>query len=317
MTKITLFAFAAALLALILIPNSVQAQSRVFVAAQGSDGNPCTFASPCRTFQHAHNVVAANGEIDVLDPAGYGALTITHAISIQGHGFSGISAPSGNAITINAGASDVINLRGLLFDGVGSGSTGIEFNTGASVNIQNSIIRNFATFGIRFQPTAAGGIVSPTGTSRLSLSQTLVSDLGTTATAVAIVPVASGSAIAVVENVRLDNGGIGLLADGHLTTGILAVTVLDSVISNYANSGIRATTFLGTTVTMVRNCTVTNSNLAVVTFGTAFMRLMKSTITWNGTGIEAFDSSSIVSTGDNLIVGNNGDGLPTSAVQYR
>src|SRR5215468_6245463 len=91
-----------------------QAQSRVFVAAQGSDSNPCTFAQPCRTFQRAHNAVAAGGEIDVLDPAGYGTVTIGKAISIQGHGFAGISAPAGPfAITISAGASDRINLRGL------------------------------------------------------------------------------------------------------------------------------------------------------------------------------------------------------------
>src|ERR1051325_6112709 len=95
------------LLALGLIAPAT-AQTRV-VAAQGSDSNPCTFAAPCRTFQHAHDMVAANGEIDVLDPAGYGALTISKAISIQGHGFSGISAASGNAITINAGANDDIN----------------------------------------------------------------------------------------------------------------------------------------------------------------------------------------------------------------
>jgi hypothetical protein len=127
-----------------------QAQTRVFVAAQGSDSNPCTFAAPCRTFQHAHDVVAANGEIDVLDPAGYGALTITKAISIQGHGFSGISAPSGNGITINAGASDKISLRGLLIDGVGTGANGIQFNTGAFLNVQESLIRNFGGSGIAF-----------------------------------------------------------------------------------------------------------------------------------------------------------------------
>src|SRR5215472_7009884 len=82
-----------------------QAQ-RLFVSATGSDSNPCTFASPCRSFQHAHDVAAANGEIDVLDPAGYGPVTITKAISIQGHGFSGVTATTGNAININAGASD-------------------------------------------------------------------------------------------------------------------------------------------------------------------------------------------------------------------
>src|SRR5262245_44227067 len=88
-----------------------QAQpARVFVSAQGSDSNSCTFAAPCRTFQHAHDMVASGGEIDVLDPAGYGSVAIGKAISIQGHGFGGISAPSGTAININANASDKINL---------------------------------------------------------------------------------------------------------------------------------------------------------------------------------------------------------------
>src|ERR1700686_5098439 len=67
----------AAGLAFAAMLSAVPAQAqRVFVSATGSDGNPCTFASPCRSFQHAHDVVAAGGEIDVLDPAGYGALTI-------------------------------------------------------------------------------------------------------------------------------------------------------------------------------------------------------------------------------------------------
>src|SRR5690348_7701771 len=119
--------------------SSSQAQpARVFVAGEGSDSNACTFSAPCRTFQHAHDSVAPGGEIDVLDPAGYGPVTITKAISIQGHGFSGISAPTGNAIAINAGASDRINLRGLLIDGVGTGNSGISCVSVAvgSLNIQ-------------------------------------------------------------------------------------------------------------------------------------------------------------------------------------
>src|SRR5262245_43305072 len=92
--------------------------TRVVVAAQGLDSNPCTFALPCRTFQHAHDVVAANGEIDVLDPAGYGAVTISKSISIQGHGFAGLAVTSGaTGVTVNAGASDALNLNGVLIDG--------------------------------------------------------------------------------------------------------------------------------------------------------------------------------------------------------
>src|SRR5262245_43777007 len=106
--------------------------ARVFVGAHGSDGNPCTFAPPCRSLQKAHDTVAAAGELDVLAPAGYGALTITRAISIEGHGFAGITAGSGaTAITINTGggAAAGVNLRGLLIDGVGAGATGIVNNS--------------------------------------------------------------------------------------------------------------------------------------------------------------------------------------------
>jgi hypothetical protein len=147
---------------------SAQAQSRVFVGAQGSDSNPCTFARPCRTFQHAHDVVAANGEIDVLDPAGYGAVTITKSISIQGHDFSGITTgPGVQGITIVAGPNDKIILRGLLIDGAGVGATGIAFFAGGSLAIENCVVRNFAGYGIAMVPTAATSVL---------MSNTLVAD---------------------------------------------------------------------------------------------------------------------------------------------
>src|SRR5262245_62480867 len=103
MTRIALSAVTASLLAVGLNSAAPAQPVRVFVAAQGSDANPCTFAQPCRTFQHAHDVVAAGGEIDVLDPAGYGALTIGKAISIQGHGFAGIAVTGFAGIAVNAG----------------------------------------------------------------------------------------------------------------------------------------------------------------------------------------------------------------------
>jgi hypothetical protein len=132
---------------------------RLFVSATGSDGNPCTFVAPCRSFQHAHDVAAANSEIDVLDPAGYGAVTITKSISIQGHGFSGITASSGaNAITINAGSSDAITLNGLIIDGSGIGQNGIEFDAGARLTVQNSTIQQFKGAGIYFVPNAASSL---------------------------------------------------------------------------------------------------------------------------------------------------------------
>src|SRR5262249_1702126 len=111
--------------------------------------NPCTFASPCRTFQKAHDTVAAGGEIDVLDPAGYGALFIFKAISIQGHGFSGISVTNGGTgMTIFASANDRIHLKGVLIDGVGTGNVGIQFTSGKSLTVENCIVRNFSFSGL-------------------------------------------------------------------------------------------------------------------------------------------------------------------------
>jgi hypothetical protein len=87
----------------------------------GTDSGACTRAAPCRTFALALTQTAAGGEIDVLDPAGYGAVTINKSISIvnDGVGVAAIGASSGNAITITAGASDSVHLRGLTIEGKG------------------------------------------------------------------------------------------------------------------------------------------------------------------------------------------------------
>src|SRR5262245_25086678 len=161
MLRITLSGIAASLLAITINADLAQAQpARVFVAAQGSDANPCTFALPCRTFQHAHDTVVANGEIDVLDPAGYGTLVITKAVSIQGHGSAGSSMASGStAITINAGATDRISLRGLLLDGIRIPFTrGIRFFSGGSLDVQDCVIRNFVAQGLIFSPSATSAL---------------------------------------------------------------------------------------------------------------------------------------------------------------
>jgi len=94
--------------------------------------------APCRTFAFALTQTAAGGEIDVLDPAGYGMVTITKAISIvnDGVGAATIGTSSGNAITINAGALDSVLVRGLTTDGLGTGSNGILFNTGGNLAIE-------------------------------------------------------------------------------------------------------------------------------------------------------------------------------------
>jgi hypothetical protein len=208
------------------LPAQAAKPTRTFVSATGSDTNPCTFSSPCRTFQAAYNATAAGGEIDVLDPAGYGALTITGAISIQGHGYAGLAVPSGNGITIMAGVFDKINIRGVLLDGVGSGGNGIIFYSGASLNIQESVIRNFGNAGIDYGPNAS---------SHLFVSNTLVSDNGPYG--IYITNSGPGTVDAVLDNVAIENNvPYGLFLQNAATAMVRNCTVADNGLGLYANN---------------------------------------------------------------------------------
>src|SRR5438477_9591417 len=102
---------------------------RTFVsAASGDDVNPCTRALPCRNFQAAIAQTTSGGEVVVLDSGGYGPVTISQAVSLVAPPgvYAGISVFSGAGITVNAGPSDVVTIRGLTLNGLG-GNTGIEF----------------------------------------------------------------------------------------------------------------------------------------------------------------------------------------------
>src|ERR1700682_571136 len=104
---------------LLAVPAAAQA-TRTWVSGVGDDVNPCSRTAPCKTFPGAISKTAAGGEIDVLDPGGFGVVTITKAITLDGGG--GINASilgSGTTgITINVGANtDVVTIRNLSING--------------------------------------------------------------------------------------------------------------------------------------------------------------------------------------------------------
>src|SRR5262245_49163102 len=238
--------------AAILAAPPAEAQSRVFVAAQGSDSNPCTFAQPCRSFQQAHDTVTARGEIDVLDPAGYGALTITKSISIQGHGFAGLAVPSGDGITVNAGPGDEISVRGLLLDGVGTGANGIVFNSGGSLNVQDCLIRNFGNRGITFPPAA---------TSSLFVSNTILFD--NAATGIGINPTAAGIITVILDHVVSENNGVnGITVQVAIAATATVVATIDNSVSagNASNGILISVSTSGSVKAMVRNSTLARND---------------------------------------------------------
>jgi hypothetical protein len=226
-------AFFLSLITTALASMPAQAQ-RVFVSGHGLDTNPCTVTAPCRTFQQAYNTAGANGEIDVLDPAGYGPLTITHGISIQAHGFGGItqtaSCPTCAAITIAVTTSDPVSINGLLIDGAGTGQYGINITSGASVQILNSVVRHFQT-----------GIIDATTTtgSNLLIEDTIASDnlLGGIVVKTNVqatlnritannnqVGVGTGNGNTTIANSVISNNSTGLLNDGGIIW--IAATVI-------------------------------------------------------------------------------------------
>jgi hypothetical protein len=132
--------------------------SRTFVSGGGNDSNVgtnCARATPCRTFATALTVTISGGEIQSLDPAGYGPLTITGPLAILGVPGVGISVPSGGiGITISAGSTDQVILNNLNITGAGvANTTGIQLNSGR-LTLQNSTLKQLTT-GLTVNSTKA------------------------------------------------------------------------------------------------------------------------------------------------------------------
>jgi hypothetical protein len=242
----------------------------------------------------------------VLDPAGYGAVTIDKSITIIGRDWASILVTSGNAITINASPGDVVNLRGLIIDGAGTGNNGIEFNTGGTLNVQNSVIRRFAGNGILFQPNAS---------SKLFVSNTLVSDNGANGNFVK--PTGTGITVtASLSRVEADSNFVGVRADGASSTGTVKVTVADSVAANNAVFGFLSRSGAdqaATDVMLVRCVAVNTSGTGIAADNTnATLRSAQSTVTGNDNAWGAFSGGTLFTYGDNNVNGNAaGEGAQT------
>ena len=241
----TTFLLAIVVTTLASIPAQAQ-QVRAFVSGNGADTNPCTETQPCRSFQKAHDTVAADGTIWVLDPAGYRPLTITKGVTIQAGGMGAITQTTtgANAITVSVTTSDPVMLNGLVLDGAGTGQIGISITSGASVQILNSIVRKFMTAGVYEQSNTPGSI--------LLIEDTIASDNGTEA---GIVVAGFNTNKATLNRITANNNQIGVESVGN-------TTIANSVMFNNSNSGL----FNFGTAWLSKN--VISGNLTGVTVGT-------------------------------------------------
>ncbi len=145
------FLLAATVVLATLACGTATGAPRTFVASNGSDANPCSLPSPCRGFARALTQTTANGEIIVLDSAGYGTVTIDRSVTITAPPgvYAGISVFTGVGITV-ATPGAAVTLRGLTINGQG-GTTGILFTAGGPLQVERCVIENMTGFGIDAQ----------------------------------------------------------------------------------------------------------------------------------------------------------------------
>ena len=164
--------FFAAASILVLASASANAQAtRTWVSGVGDDVNPCSRTAPCKTFAGAMPHTAKDGEISVLDPGGYGAVTITKSVTINGTngaGYASVLTSLGSSgviinITDPTDLRRTVRLIALDINGIGTGRHGVRILStnlaGTSVVIENSKIDGFASRGISDERTNGGKLV--------------------------------------------------------------------------------------------------------------------------------------------------------------
>jgi hypothetical protein len=292
---------------IIVAAGSAGAQAtRTWVSGVGDDANPCSRTAPCKTFAGAISKTAAGGEIDVLDPGGFGAVTITKSITIDGSGGSiaGVLVSGTNGIVVSAGASDVVILRNLDINGVGTGLNGIQFNSGAMLYVENVTIYGFTQNGIAFMPSSSSG---------LSVERALVRE--NTGGNLLVKPGPSGTASVNVSESRFEGGRFGVrVEDGT------EATISRSTGNGNDNNGFLAVSTTTPAELNLESCVASNNSGAygVVASGAgATLRISNTTITHNGTGIGAVSGGSVVSFGNNRNAGNTVGGSPTSVLSQQ
>ena len=260
-----------------------QAQaSRTWVSGVGDDANPCSRTAPCKTWAGAISKTAACGEIDALDPGGFGAVTITKSITLDGTGtMASILASLTTGIIINALSTDVITIRGISINGFCNGIQGINLLQAKTVNIEDCVIFRFNGNGIT--------VNDPSGV-KLNVRNTVVRDNvgdGINAVAAAATPTRI-----TLDSVRLSGNANGL----HARSGV-TVTAEECAFSGNTSVGVFADNTVG-------------GSFAVI-------RVNRSQVQGNNIGVQAGSgggvASSVIEISQNLINFNTGNGVSVQA----
>jgi hypothetical protein len=307
MSKARLFLTAFAPIVLTLVVSSLaNAQAtRTWVSGVGDDANPCSRTAPCKTFAGAISKTAAGGEISVLDPGGFGGVTITKAITLNGDGtLAGILSAITTGVLVNAGVNDVVYLRNLSINGAGTGFNGVRWIAGKALHVENCNI-----YGVGNNSAGNGnGILVNLNASGSSL---FVKDTNIKTCAVAGISVqtSSGFVSGIIEHVRLEGMPTGLLIGNNAS-----LSIRDSVINFNSSIGV-SITGSGTPTGSFDNCMLNNNTTGINVGANSVMNLSSSTLESNATAIvSAAPQANLRSSGNNRLLGNTSDGAAMTVI---
>jgi hypothetical protein len=293
-----------ALVVTLAFASLAQAQAtRTWVSGVGDDANPCSRTAPCKTFAGAISKTAAGGEINALDDGGFGSVTITKAITIDGGGhIAGVLAPGTNGIVVNAATGDTVTLRNLDINGAGTGLVGIRILGAKAVHIERCQIYGFrnATSG-----RAISDLRTATQTPRpaLFVNDSFIRDnltgIGITGTSPSVIR-------AMIRNTHLyNNNGFAVLGSNSAN-----VTLEDSNILDNNGDGFRVDT--SAQGALIRCLIVRNNGTAILSSAGSTVFLSGNSVFNNTTGV----SGLVVTFGDNNVTNNiGGNTLPVSVGQ--
>lgn len=281
-----------AILAALLLPGSAFAQAtRTWVSGVGDDVNPCSRTAPCKTYAGAISKTAAGGEIDALDPGGFGAVTITKSITIVGNNDGtggGILSSLTNGVIVN-GVGIKVYLRNLDIQGAGNGLNGVRILKAKSVHIAHSTIEG---------TTGHGVVVEPNADARVLIHHSTIRDNADNGVAVA-----GGNRRVTLNRVDLFGNGCGVVAGprgfssspSSSACGLNSVGATTAVNINLVRSHISDSDFVGVRASSAD----------------AHIRMAHNDVTSNATGLLSTADADILSLGDNAVFGNDTDGSMT------
>jgi hypothetical protein len=282
----------------LLSTGFIHAQAtRTWVSGVGDDANPCSRTAPCKTFAGAISKTAAGGEIDALDPAGYGALTITKAITIDGGqvGVASVLVSGTNGIVVSGGPNDVVTLRNLSITGAGTGINGVRFLAGKALVIQNIDIFGFTANGLDIALGATG---------QVSLKNSSITNVGGDGVSL---QTTSGLASLIIDNSRIDFVSRGIHGGNHSRT-----IVRNSTVSYAGTVGVVADTG-DSEITLGHSFLYNDSIGAQAGAAGTFIYLSDSEIAYNATAL-SLAGGAIVSFGTNRLHSNGSNGTISSTL---